>query len=67
MARVGVIKQKSQIEIKQIKLENVCELTLPGLNSGKSSVTAGRALAASFCMMPARGSVRMDGLPPPGP
>lgn len=38
--------------------------TFPGLNSGKSSVTPGSALAASFCMIPARGRLSLSGGPP---
>lgn len=37
--------------------------TFPGLNSGKSSVTLGNALAASFCMIPARGRLSISGAP----
>lgn len=36
--------------------------TLPGRNSGKSSVTLGNCLVASRCMIPARGSVSLPSL-----
>lgn len=45
------------------KLKEI-RVTLPGLNSGKSSVTSGSDLAASFCMMPARGRFSWSGGPP---
>lgn len=40
-----------------------CWLTLPGLNSGNSSVTLGSALAASFCIIPASGRLSLSGAP----
>lgn len=40
-----------------------CWLTRPGLNSGKSAVTLGNALAASLCMIPASGRLSLSGVP----
>lgn len=43
-------------------LPHISYNTLPGRNSGKSSVTLGNCLVASRCMIPARGSVSLPSL-----